>query len=330
MVNKIIKPNSYILVIMIGLIAWLGVGIKTGLAADKIVAKIDKDTITRTEFEAEWESIDRSDITTSTTVNLQDEKMKVLNLLVDRQLLFAQAKKENLTVDPRLIDQEITAEKMAYKSDADFQKALQKKKYTLKEYRDYLEKTLQMQQLLIKYVYSRITVANSEIEQYYAIHSVEYYTPEQVKLRSIFVRVTTNATLEEKGDKLAKAKLALMKLKLGTGFEDVARSMSDSENAIRGGDAGYVTKQMLQRTPELAEAVFSLSVGEFSDVIETQYGYYIVKVEGKVTGRGKRFWEVRDQIQKDMTRMRATEQYNRFIEDLRKQYPIELYPENLP
>jgi parvulin-like peptidyl-prolyl isomerase len=328
--GKAIKRNKYIIMIMVGVISWLGYGISPAFAADKIVAKVDKEVITQIDFSNEWSSIDRSDITTSTTISVQEEKMKVLNLLVDRRILFNQIKKENIKVDPRLIDQEIAAEKMTYKSEAEFNKMLQNKKFTMKEYRDYLEGTLQMQQLLIKHVYSQLTVTNAELEQYYALHSTRYFTPEQVKLRSIFIKVPATATAEEKGDKLAKAKLALLKIKLGSAFEDIARSNSDSENAIRGGDAGYVTRGMLQRTPELANAAFSLSVGEFSDVIETKFGFYILKVEGLVAGRGKRFWEVRDQIQKDLTRDRATEEYNQFVEDLRKQSQIELFPENLP
>lgn len=306
------------------------IGYISGNAADKIVAKIDKDNINQSDFINEWNSIDRSDITNSTTINIQDEKKKVLNILVDRRLLLNQIKKENLKVDPKLIDQEIAAEKASYKSEEEFQKELQNKKYTIKEYRDYLEETLQMQQLLIKHVYSHFTVTNVEVEQYYAQHSAQYYTPQQFKLRTIFIKVKATATAEEKGDKLAKAKLALLKIKLGSAFEDIARTMSDGENAIRGGDTGYITLERLQRSPELAEAVSKSSVGELSDVIETKFGYYILKVEGIVTPRGKRFWEVRDQIQRDLTQSLATEKYNLFLEELRKQYQIELFPENIP
>jgi peptidyl-prolyl cis-trans isomerase SurA len=330
MVNKMFKLNNYRVKLSIGIIVWLFYGFISGFTADKIVARVDKDNILQSDFHKEWNSIDRSDITTSTTANIPEEKMKVLNLLVDRRLLFNQIKKENIKVDPKLLDQEIAAEKISYKSNTDFEAALREKNYTLKEYRDYLEGTMQMQQLLIKHVYAQITVTNAEVEQYYAIHSTRYYTPEQVKLRSIFFKVSTTATAEEKGQKLATAKLVLLKIKLGSRFEDMAKEKSDSPNAIRGGDDGYVTREMLQRTPEIANAVFGLSVGEVSEVIETKYGFYILKVEGLITGRGKRFWEVRDQIQKDINRERATEQYNRFLEDLRKQYQIELFPENLP
>lgn len=330
MINRIFGQNKYIVKIIIGIFIGIIYGATTGLTADKTVAKVGRETITQSDFLNEWNSVDRSDISTSTTINIQEEKMKVLNLLVDRQILFDQIKKENIKIDSKLLDQQISAEKLSYKTDADFDNALKKKNYTLKEYRDYVEGTMQMQQLLIMHVYSRITVTKAEVEQYYALHSTQYYTPEQLKLRTIYIRVTTNSTAEEKGQKLATAKLALLKIKLGTPFEDIAKEISNSENAIRGGDAGYVTREMLQRAPELANAAFGLSIGEVSEVIETKYGFYILKVEGFVAGRGKRIWEVRDQIQKDLNRERATAQYNHFMESLRKQYQIELFPDNLP
>lgn len=330
MVNKLFKQNYYIVKIIIGIFIGIIFGATVGLPIDKPVAKVGRETITQSDFLNEWNAVDRSDINSTTTINVQEEKMKVLNLLIDRQILFNQIKKENIKIDPKLLDQQITADKLSYKSDADFDKALREKNYTFKEYRDYVEGTMQMQQLLIMHVYSRITVSNVEVEQYYAIHSTRYYTPEQLKLRTIYIRVTTNSTAEERGQKLATAKLALLKIKLGTPFENIAKEVSNSENAIRGGDAGYVTREMLQRAPELANVAFSLSVGEVSEVIETKYGFYILKVDGIITGRGKRFWEVRDQIQKDLNRERATSQYNRFMEDLRQQYQIELFPDNLP
>jgi parvulin-like peptidyl-prolyl isomerase len=319
-----------ILIIFIAMVFFGGGGSVPVYAAGNIVAKVGKETITRTDFINEWETQELPDIASMSTENVQETKLKVLNQLIDRRLLFLQAKNENITVDTTLLEQMIAAEKMNYSSEAAFQKALQKKKFTLKEYRDYLADDLRIRQLLIRYVYSQVTVTNLEVEQYYAVNSAKYVTPEQIKLHSIFIKVPASATLEEKGEKLAKAKLALIKLKHGTAFEDVARTMSDSENAIRGGDAGYVSREMLKRVPELEETAFQLPVGEISDVIETKYGYYILKVDGKIEGRGKKFWEVREQIRNDLFREQTTNQYTRFIEGLRKQYPIEIYPENLP
>ena len=233
-------------------------------------------------------------------------------------------------MDEQLVDQILALEKVKYKSDSEFMNLLREKKFTLKEYRAYLADDLRIRQLLIKYVYSRVTVIDSEVEQYYSLNSTQYATPEKIKLRIIYIKVPSTATAEEKGEKLAKAKLAEMKLKLGSAFEDIAKTMSDSENAIRGGDAGYVTWETFKKAPELAKIAFSLDIGEYSDVVETQYGFYILKVEGRVEARGKRFWEVRDQIRNDLNRERITNQYNRFIADLRNQYQIELFPENLP
>ncbi|MDI6782510.1 MAG: peptidylprolyl isomerase [bacterium] len=330
MLKKAKIPYRYWLIISMGIAGWFFYSPVSASAAGNIVAKVEKETITRTDFINEWELQDRPVLATSTTETSQAEKLKVLNQLIDRRLLFLQAEKENITADAKLIEQMITAEKMNFASTAEFQKALQKKKFTLKEYRDYLADDLRMRQLLIRYVYSRVTVTDLEVNEYYTVNSAKYSTPEQIKLRSIFVKVPATATWEEKGDKLAKAKLALMQLKLGSAFEDVARTISDSENAVRGGDAGYVSRAMLQKEPELEEVAFSLSVGEISEVIETKYGYYILKVEGKIEGRGKRIWEVRERIRNDLLRERNNEQYTKFIDGLRKQYPIELYPENLP
>ncbi|MCX7918952.1 MAG: peptidylprolyl isomerase [bacterium] len=300
------------------------------LCAGNIVARIDQDTITVQDFIKEWEDQERPELSTATTAESQQEKREVLNQLVDRHLLFLQAKKERITVDPQLIEQMITVEKANYPTESEFIKSLRKKGFSLKEYREYLADDLRIRQLLLRHVYSHVTVTDEEVKLVYTLNSARYISPEKVRLRTIFIKVPTTATAEEKGEKLAKAKLALMKLKLGSAFEDIAKTFSDSENAARGGDAGYVTREMLEKAPEVCNIAFSLDIGEISDVIETKYGYYILKVEGKVAARGKSFWEVRDQIRTELTRERVTARFNQYLAELRTQYSIELFPENLP
>lgn len=80
-------------------------------------------------------------------------------------------------------------------------------------------------------------------------------------------------------EKLELANRVLKQLRNGRSFGELASQHSDDESAARGGDMGWILKGT--QDPDWEEVAFSLSAGEFSDVFQTQLGYYIVQVINK-------------------------------------------------
>ncbi|MCC6557679.1 MAG: peptidylprolyl isomerase [Polyangiaceae bacterium] len=74
-----------------------------------------------------------------------------------------------------------------------------------------------------------------------------------------------------------KAQKALDRIKKGDDFADVAREMSDDSSAPRGGELGCVAKGRMVKPFE--DKVFELKAGEVSDLVETEYGFHVIKVE---------------------------------------------------
>ncbi|WP_437320503.1 peptidylprolyl isomerase [Sorangium sp. So ce385] len=83
----------------------------------------------------------------------------------------------------------------------------------------------------------------------------------------------------EAGKAAAKARIeaAVQRLKKGESFADVARSASDDPSAARGGDLGCVTKGRLSKPVE--DKLFAMKAGEVSDIIETEDGFHVIKLE---------------------------------------------------
>lgn len=90
----------------------------------------------------------------------------------------------------------------------------------------------------------------------------------------------------------SKAEEILTKLKEGKeSFENLARQYSEDVTALQGGDLGYFSQG--QMVPEFERAAFSLKAGEISDIVKTQFGYHIIKVEEVLTNENDEVVQVR-------------------------------------
>lgn len=126
---------------------------------------------------------------------------------------------------------------------------------------------------------------------------------EQVKALPVETEVRARHILVETED---AAKAALARLKAGEDFAKLAAELSkDPGSGKEGGDLGYFTKDRM--VPEFAEAAFKIEPGKMSEIVKSQFGYHIIKVEDRREKKPPAFELVKDQIAKFMTQ-RAQEE----------------------
>ena len=129
-------------------------------------------------------------------------------------------------------------------------------------------------------------------QAYYTRHQEEFTTPENVKARHIILRITPDT---DKAKVKAKAKAILRKAKTpGANFEELAKEYSEGPNAPQGGDLGIFTRGGM--VPEFEEAVFNMQPGEISNLVETVYGFHIIKLEEKHPATVKPYNQARPEI----------------------------------
>ncbi len=103
--------------------------------------------------------------------------------------------------------------------------------------------------------------------------------PEQVRASHILVKVAPQATREEKDAAREKIKEILEQAKAGKDFAALAKAYSECPSGEKGGDLGYFGRnEMVQPFEDVA---FTLPVGVVSDVVETRFGYHLIKVTDK-------------------------------------------------
>jgi peptidyl-prolyl cis-trans isomerase C len=113
-----------------------------------------------------------------------------------------------------------------------------------------------------------------------------------------------------------EAEAALKRIKAGEDFAKVAKEVSKDPGS-EGGDLGWFTKDRM--IPEFADAAFKLDVGQVSDPVHTQFGWHIIKVEGKRQTSFPPFDQVKDQVERYVVQKAQAD----MITDLRKNAKIE-------
>ncbi len=124
-----------------------------------------------------------------------------------------------------------------------------------------------------------LTVTEEEKLNYYTTNKETYKRPETLRARHLLVRVLPTDSSTIKKEKKMKAEEALKEIKSGKDFIEVVKKYSDANVGDNGGDLGYFKREDMV-TP-FSDAAFKLKIGEFSDIVETQFGYHIIKCEDR-------------------------------------------------
>lgn len=152
---------------------------------------------------------------------------------------------------------------------------------------------------------SGIEVSAQDVEAFYNEHQEDRFTtPPRVHARHILFSLSANATEEEKTKVRASASEVLTKARAGEDFAKLAETHSqDKATAPRGGDLGFFQRGRMVKPFE--DAAFALSPGGISDLVESQFGLHIIKVEENDPEKVKALTEVEAEIRTDLIQERA-------------------------
>lgn len=173
-------------------------------------------------------------------------------------------------------------------------------------------------------IIENVKVEEKELELEYETNKESYKTEEQVKASHILIIVKENSTEIQKSELKLKAEAVLKEvLEENVSFEELAKKYSDDKGSDEnGGDLGYFSKQ--EMVSEFAEASFAGEVGKvIPRVVESRYGYHIIKVSDKKAAGYKSFNEVKAEIEEKVTDNKRTEKYEKMMAELKKKYKVQ-------
>jgi len=159
----------------------------------------------------------------------------------------------------------------------------------------------------------RIAVSDEEVKEHFKKNEDKFSHPEQVRVSHILVK------------KKSDARKVLNELREGASFEKLAQKYSiDSITAPRGGDLGYISRG--EMIPQFEEVAFGLGrKGDISQIIETPFGYHLVKL----TDRKKMGTKTPEEIEYEIRTKIQNEKLDRLMEKYRKELMVSVNPDLL-
>jgi peptidyl-prolyl cis-trans isomerase SurA len=233
---------------------------------------------------------------------VQDLKMQLLNQMINDEILMEMATKAGLAATDSEVDLKFNEFKSQYSEEA-FQAQLKAQAMTIEDIRNELRKTQSVTKLVDKEITSKISVSEAEIKDFYDKNKQSFNLPPGYHLLHILVtpapeievRNAKNDDAKTPAEALAKVQRLLHDIQGGQDFAVVARDYSEDVNsAPSGGDLNFQAIDAIANIdPRLAEVVKQLKIGETSPIVQSRYGYHIVKLVEKDPGGQKELSDTR-------------------------------------
>nr|MBU1328240.1 peptidylprolyl isomerase [Candidatus Omnitrophota bacterium] len=257
----------------------------------------------------------------------EEEKDKlrkdILNELVSAELLYQESQKASLGDLSKDVDSQLGNIKKGFGSDQEFQKVLKERGIELKDLKEDIKKGISINAYLEKNVFSKLSpVTEDEKKQEYEANKDKLDVPDEVKASHVLIKAGEKATPEEKQKAKEKIEALRTRAMSGEDFAKLAKENSEDGSASNGGDLGYFRKGQMVKSFE--DAAFGLEKDQISPVVETQFGYHVIKVTDKKAAHTLTYEEVSKDIEKFLIDKRKRDEVNKTLDALKKNAKIEI------
>ncbi|MZG31261.1 MAG: hypothetical protein F3741_10760 [Nitrospinae bacterium] len=290
---------------------------------DKVAAKVNTEIITLSTIEERAELLRRSYSNSSISVPKQELLRQALNIIVEEKLQLQEGKKMGFVVDEESIDAAVNdISRKNGLAEGQLQAMLESEGRSMSSYREHIKNQILVSKISRFEIGNRVKVSDREIMRYYRDHQKEFWQDSQVRARHILFIAKRDAPESVRKEKLKQAKNVLTKILDGADFAELARIHSEDISASDGGDIGIFGRGKMVR--EFEEAAFSMKKGQVSDIVETEYGYHIIKVEEVLKGKTLTLKDARERISQILAMEKQKQGYEEWIGELKKSAFIEV------
>lgn len=319
----------------------IGIGVVPGAFAqqkvlDEIVARVGTDIILKSDYESERKNL-RDELTqrglqgTQLEQVFQDQAKDIMRNLIDNSLLMQEAKDLGISADLEVVKQEELMRqehnrtnpgpKDQINSIEDLEKAISQQ-MNLDEFKQRLKSRYLSRQVLEREVYSRVVLTTEEVRNYYETHQKDFDRPAGIHLREITVNTPQGMSPTELQAQRKKIDDALAAIKKGDDFGQVAQKFSESDTAQSGGDLGFFPNGQLAK--DFEDVVSKLQKGQVSDVIKTNAGFMIIKLDDRHPGGILPFESAQNDVYNKLFEEKATPKVREYLNKLREDGFVEL------
>lgn len=251
--------------------------------SEEVVATVGKSDITRQQWLNELEARYGKD---------------VLKDMIDQKVIKEMAAKYNIKVSEKDVEREYRILQTTYSTPSENKKTSEKK------WKQHIRISLLQEEILTR----DVKVSEKEMKAYFEENKELFTIPDAFHVSHIIVKSSD------------EAERAIQELEQGSSFSALAMERSIEEfSANEGGDIGYLIEGEERYPSEYLTAVKKLKEGSWSDPIQVEQGFAIVKLEGKIKGKKYSYKDVKQQIRREIAleQMKSSASAQTFWEEVK-------------
>lgn len=248
-------------------------------------------------------------------------KREALDKLIDRELLGQAAKEQGVSVGDTEVQAALDDLIAQAKNRDAYLRRLDRSGFDEKSYFEYVRQDLAIRRYLEKTV-PLPQVTDEELNTYYKDNPKLFTRPETVRARHILVSVEAGGEPKAKEEARARAETLLKDVRKGEDFATLARRYSEDRNSREeGGDLGEFRRG--QMVDAFDEAVFAMKPGQTSGIVESEYGFHIIRLEAHTPEGMVPLDSVKDRLRPHVAAKKREEAAQKRVEELRALAKIE-------
>lgn len=255
---------------------------------------------------------------------LQDIRQELLEGLVDQTLLLQQAHDSKMKLEEGQVEEQYQTFLAQFATEEEAVSFLEEQGYSVKMLKKDIEVDLLVQKFLEAELFSKANPEDSEVQAFYDDNPSYFNVPESIHARHILIKVSDEEGQgHSREDALERIQNVETQLAEGADFAELAKVLSEGPSGVEGGDLGWFSRG--QMVPPFEEAAFALEDGAISPIVETNFGFHIIKMEGRKEASVTPLEEVKESIIEFLRQDKLPALYDEYMADLKSTADIEYF-----
>ncbi len=252
---------------------------------------------------------------------MMEARKMILENLIGRELLYQQSLKKGVVIDDAQVNEQLDRLKKQYPNEQAFKDSMTEDHISEDTVKSRIKMNLAVQKFVEKEFGGNVDVSEGEAKGFYDGHS-EYFTdPEAIRVSQILIKVDPKSDAAKKEEARKKLEDIQKRVQKGEDFATLAKDFSQDASAAQGGDLGFIPRGRMPRAFD--DAAFSLKPSEVSNVVETEVGFHLIKVQEKKPEEVVPFKDVEQKIRQHLANQKLNQRVNEYLNEVKKTARIE-------
>lgn len=288
----------------------------------EVVAKVNETEIAKAQLLEQVSNIESQARGSIDTTTLSFYR-RVLDDMVGTELLYQSSQVKHLSAADAEVEKQLDTLRSRFPNPQALEQALSSRGMTLDRLKKQIQMDLSIQKLVETDIEPKIVVTEEAKRKFYDDNPDKMRQPDRLRLSHILKRVAPDASPETKAAARREIEKLLEQAKAGADFATLAREHSEDPGSAKNG--GELVVGRGETVPAFEQAAFALEPGGLSPVVETRFGFHIIKLSEKIQGQAIPYEQMSGRIEEFLKQQELQKQVQSTVEALKEKAQVEIF-----